>query len=146
MNVIQIDKAERFGERHHRSKAFVIANPWDIGSTRILDGMGFQALATTSAGYAMSKGRLDGTFTREETLKYAGDIVAATELPVSADLENGFGASPETVAQTIQMAADIGLVGGSIDDATGRAEAPIYETSLAVERMAAAVEAARNFW
>jgi len=144
VNVNQIDKAERFYELHHQSRAFDIANPWDIGSTRILDGLGFQALATTSAGYAMSEGRLDGTFTREETLKYAGDIVAATNLPVSADLENGFGDSPETVAQTIRMAAQVGLVGGSIDDATGRGESPIYETSLAVERIVAAVEAARN--
>ena len=144
MSVNQFDKAERFHQLHHRSKAFVIANPWDIGSTRILEGLGFTALATTSAGYAISQGRRDGTFTREETLSHAREIASATELPVSADLENGFGDAPETVAETIAMAAEAGLVGASIDDATGRRDSPIYETSLAVERINAAVEAARK--
>jgi 2-methylisocitrate lyase-like PEP mutase family enzyme len=144
MEQTQFNKAERFRALHNQSKAFVIANPWDIGSARILEGLGFNALATTSAGYAMSKGQFDGTFSRQETLNHVSQIVQTTTLPVSADLENGFGDSPETVSETIRMAAKIGLVGASIDDAKGNRQSPVYETSAAVERIIAAVEAARS--
>lgn len=143
MVISQFEKAERFCALHRQSKAFVIANPWDVGSARILEGLGFQALATTSAGYALSRGQHDGSFTREENLAHAREIVGATALPVSADLENGFGDTPEAVAETIRLAGETGLVGASIDDATGLKDAPIYEVNLAVERMVAAVEAAQ---
>jgi len=106
--------------------------------------MGFEALATTSMGYAFSLGRRDHTLNREETLAYASAIVAATDLPVSADLENGFGDAPEAAAETIRLAARAGVVGGSIEDATGRPEDPIYDLQLVVDRVRAAVDAARS--
>uniref|UniRef100_A0A8W7PVH6 2-methylisocitrate lyase n=1 Tax=Anopheles coluzzii TaxID=1518534 RepID=A0A8W7PVH6_ANOCL len=142
----QLDKAIRFQALHQRDKAFVIPNPWDAGTARILASLGFEALATTSAGLAFSLGRRDaeGALTRAETLANAQQIVQATNLPVAADLENGFGDAPEVVAETIRLAAECGLVGGSIEDASGRKEQPIYDFSLSVERIAAAVESARS--
>jgi 2-methylisocitrate lyase-like PEP mutase family enzyme len=142
----QADKARKFRALHERKGCFVIPNPWDIGTARILAGLGFEALATTSAGFAFSLGRRDAerALTRDETLAHARTIVEATPLPVSADLENGFGHSPEDAARTIRMAGEIGLVGGSIEDATGDKTQPIYDFNLAVERIAAAVEAART--
>jgi 2-methylisocitrate lyase-like PEP mutase family enzyme len=143
------DKAQKYEalrELHERPGAFVIPNPWDAGTAKILTALGFEALATTSAGYAFSTGRLDssGTFSRDELLENARVIVEATHLPVSADLENGLGDDPETCAETIRLAAEAGLVGGSIEDATGRPDAPIYDFQHAVERIAAASEAARD--
>ncbi|RQO65735.1 2-methylisocitrate lyase [Aquitalea sp. FJL05] len=142
----QLDKAIRFQALHQREKAFVIPNPWDAGTARILASLGFEALATTSAGLAFSLGRRDaeGALTRTETLANAQQIVQATDLPVAADLENGFGDAPAVVAETIRLAAECGLVGGSIEDASGRKEHPIYDFSLSVERIAAAVESARS--
>ncbi|PPK64453.1 isocitrate lyase/phosphoenolpyruvate mutase family protein [Actinokineospora auranticolor] len=138
-------RAHAFAELHQGPGAFVIANPWDAGTARVLTGLGFRALATTSGGLAFALGRADGAnlVTREETLANAGDIVAATTLPVSADLESGFGDRPEDVAETIALAAAAGLVGGSIEDATGRLDDPIRDLAEAVERVTAAVEAAR---
>jgi 2-methylisocitrate lyase-like PEP mutase family enzyme len=142
----QLDKAIRFQALHQRERAFVIPNPWDAGTARILASLGFEALATTSAGLAFSLGRRDAeaALTRTETLANAQLIVAATDLPVAADLENGFGDAPEVVAETIHLAAECGLVGGSIEDATGQKEHPIYDFSLSVERIAAAAESARK--
>jgi 2-methylisocitrate lyase-like PEP mutase family enzyme len=130
---------------HARPGIFVIPNPWDAGSAKILALLGFEALATTSAGFAFSVGRPDaeGALNRPDTLANARAIVDATSLPVSADLENGFGDDAETCAETIRLAAETGLVGGSIEDATGRADDPIYPFALSVERVAAAVHAAR---
>ena len=138
----QVSKAFAFRALHARSGAFIIPNPWDAGTAKILTQLGFEALATTSAGLAFALGRSDGAVTREETLANARAIVDATNLPVSADLENGFGHSPQKVAETIQLAVSVGLVGGSIEDATGDRDKPIYDLSLAVERISAAVEAA----
>ncbi|EJJ29633.1 isocitrate lyase/PEP mutase family protein [Rhizobium sp. CF142] len=139
-------KFERFKALHQRDEAFVIPNPWDAGSARILTSLGFEALATTSAGYAFSKGKRDSfaSLKRGEILDNAGEIVGATDLPVSADLEDGFGAAPEICAETIRLASAIGLVGGSIEDATGDPARPIYDLSQAVERVQAAAEAARK--
>ena len=144
MSPSQADKAQRFVELHARPGAFVIPNPRDVGTARVLAGLGFEALATTSAGMAFSLGRRDGQVSRDEALDHARTIVGATPLPVSADLENCFGDAPETVAETITMAAGVGLAGGSIEDATGRPDRPIYERAHAIERVAAAVEAARS--
>jgi 2-methylisocitrate lyase-like PEP mutase family enzyme len=141
----QTDKATRFRALHARPGAFVIPNPWDAGSARILASLGFEALATTSAGFAFSIGRKDqaAAVSRDEILVNAKDIVDATDLPVSADLEAGFGRTTRDVAETIRGAAAAGLVGGSIEDATYDPRNPIYEIPEAVERVAAAVEAAR---
>jgi 2-methylisocitrate lyase-like PEP mutase family enzyme len=136
-------KAEAFRNLHQREGAFIIPNPWDVGSARLLAHLGFEALATTSMGYAFSRGQLDGTMDRQQTLAYASEIASATDLPVSADLENGFGDAPEVVAETIRLAAAAGVVGGSIEDATGRPHDPIYDVGLATERIRAAAEAAR---
>ena len=137
------DKGEAFRALHQRDHAFIIPNPWDIGSARVLEHLGFEALATTSMGFAFSMGKLDTTIDREAMLAHVASIAAATSLPVSADLENGYGDSPEVVAETIRLAAAAGVVGGSIEDATGRADDPIYERGAAAERVRAAVEAAR---
>lgn len=139
-------KHKRFADLHREERAFVVPNPWNAGSARLLEGTGFDALATTSAGYAFSKGRRDSFagLGRNEVLANAAEIVAATDLPVTADLEDGFGTAPETCAETIRMAIDVGLVGGSIEDATGNPHAPIYGFSEAVERVAAAADAARD--
>ncbi|MFE0755366.1 oxaloacetate decarboxylase [Inquilinus sp. NPDC058860] len=142
----QTEKALAFQRLHARPGIFVIPNPWDAGTARLLAGLGFEALATTSAGHAFTLGRSDGAqkVSREETLANAKAIVEATSLPVSADLENGFGDAPEAAAETIRQAAAVGLVGGSIEDATGRDGDPIYCFELAVERVRAAVSAARS--
>jgi 2-methylisocitrate lyase-like PEP mutase family enzyme len=139
----QIDKANRFQALHQGPGAFVIPNPWDAGSARLLAGLGFPALATSSGASAGILGRRDGQVIREEALAQARAIVLATDLPVSADLEKGFGDAPEVVAETIHLAAAAGLVGGSIEDATGDKNKPLYDFGQAVERVAAAVEAAR---
>jgi 2-methylisocitrate lyase-like PEP mutase family enzyme len=142
----QSEKAAAFRRLHDGPGAFVIPNPWDAGSARILAGLGFEALATTSSGLALSLGRRDGqgAVSRDEALQSAAAIVEATPLPVSADLENCFGDDPETVALTIHLAAAAGLAGCSVEDATTRPDDPIYPLALAVERVAAAVEAARS--
>jgi 2-methylisocitrate lyase-like PEP mutase family enzyme len=145
MKASQSDKALAFRALHERPGAFVIPNPWDVGTARILAGLGFEALATTSAGLAFALGRRDGegAVSRNEALVHARTIVDATLLPVSADLENGFGDAPETAAETIRLAAKTGLVGASIEDATGAPKRPIYDAALAAERIAAAADAAR---
>ena len=140
----QSEKARRFDALHAGRGAFVIANPWDAGSAKILAGLGFPALATSSGASAGTFGRRDGKVTREEALAQARAICAATDLPVSADLEKGFGDSPRDAAETIRLAAETGLVGGSIEDATGNKDKPFYDFNHAVERVAAAVEAARK--
>ena len=138
------EKASRFRALHERAGAFIIPNPWDSGTARVLAAMGFEALATTSAGHAFSLGLPEGVLTRDQALQHCRDIVGATGLPVSADLEKGFGDSPESVAETIRAAAGTGLAGCSIEDHTGRRDEPIYPFDLAVERIQAAVEAARG--
>ncbi|MDP3822998.1 MAG: isocitrate lyase/phosphoenolpyruvate mutase family protein [Burkholderiales bacterium] len=140
----QQEKAHHFRALHQGRHAFVIANAWDGGSTRILAGLGFAAIATSSGASAGVLGRRDGKVSREEALAHCRAVVSATELPVSADLENGFGDAPSDAASTILMAAEAGLVGGSIEDFSGKADAPLYSLSQAVERVAAAVEAARS--
>jgi 2-methylisocitrate lyase-like PEP mutase family enzyme len=136
-------KAAAFDALHAGRGAFVIANPWDAGSARILAGLGFKALATSSGASAGTLGRRDGRVSRDEALAQARAIVAAVDLPVSADLEKGFGDAPETVAETIRLAAETGLVGGSIEDATGDPARPLFDLGAATERVAAAVQAAR---
>ena len=138
----QLDKALSFKNLHQGPQPLVMPNPWDVGTARVLASMGFKALATTSAGLAFAFGRKDAenALSRDEILRNAHDIVNASDLPVSADLENGFGDTPDAVAETIRMAVAIGLVGGSIEDATGRQESPIYAFDHAVERIAAAAE------
>ena len=140
----QLDKANRFRALHAAPGAFVIANAWDAGSARILAGVGFAALATSSGAAAGMLGRRDGMITRDESLAHARAVVEAVDLPVSADLENGFGDAPEAAAETIRLAGGIGLVGGSIEDATGNPQKPLYDAGHAKERVAAAVEAARK--
>lgn len=137
------DRGTTFRQLHERPGAFIIPNPWDVGSARILAALGFPALATTSAGMAFSLGVAEGTVGRDATLHHYRSIVAATPLPVSADLEKGFGDSPASAAETIRSAADLGLAGCSLEDHTGRPHAPIYDFALAVERIAAAAEARR---
>ncbi len=144
MSLKQNERAVRFLTLHERPGAFVIPNPWDIGSARILAGLGFQALATSSAASACTLGKKDGELTRDEALAHARSIVGATDLPVSADLEKGFGDAPEDVAKTVRLAADVGLVGCTIEDATGDPQRPLFDFGLAVERIAAAAEAART--
>jgi len=143
MSASQHEKAARFRALHDGPDTFVIPNPWDVGSSRILAGLGFHALATSSAASACALGRRDGGLTRAEALEHARVIVDATDLPVSADLERGFGDAPEVVAETIRLAAEAGLVGCTIEDTTGNQDRPLYDESLAVERIAAAAEAAR---
>lgn len=142
--VTQKEKADRFVALHRGPGAFIIPNPWDIGSARILAGLGFPGLATSSAAAASSIGRRDHALSRDEMLAHASSIVGATDLPVSADLGKGFADSPEMVAETILRAADVGLVGCTIEDATGDHDHPLYDRHLAVERIAAAAEAARR--
>lgn len=141
----QSQRARDFAALHQGPDLLVLPNPWDAGSARMLVHLGFKALATTSAGLAFSLGRRDaeGAVSREEALANARAIVEATPLPAAADLENGYGDSPEACAETLRLAAEAGLVGGSIEDASGRPEAPIYDAGLALERIQAAVEAAR---
>jgi 2-methylisocitrate lyase-like PEP mutase family enzyme len=140
----QTEKGRVFYELHKRDQAFIIPNPWDVGTARILAHLGFEALATTSAGYAFSVGKRDGTIGRNEMMAHVAAISSASELPVSADLENGFGDSPESVAETIRVAAASGLVGGSIEDASRHGEGGVYEFARAVDRVRAATEAVRE--
>jgi 2-methylisocitrate lyase-like PEP mutase family enzyme len=140
----QAEKARAFRALHQRDRAFVTPNPWDVASARVLEALGFAALATTSSGFAISMGQNDGEPGRDAILEHAATLVRATTLPITADLENGFGDRPEDVADTIRAAAAAGLVGGSIEDFTGRPQDPLYELSYAKERVAAAVEAARR--
>ncbi len=142
----QEDKYQKFRACHEKPGAFVIPNPWNAGSAMILESLGYNCLATTSAGLAFSMGRCDSQveISRDEALINASEIVEATCLPVSADLENGFGDTPDVCAETIRLACATGLVGGSIEDATGLTDTPIYDFNLAVERVAAAAEAARD--
>ncbi len=140
----QLDKANAFRALHAAAGAFVIPNPWDAGTARMLESLGFQALASTSAGFSFSRGKPDNSVPREPLLAHLAEIVAATRLPVSADLENGFGDAPEVAAQTILLAAEAGVVGGSIEDTTGRSGDPLYAREFAAERIRAAAEAARS--
>jgi 2-methylisocitrate lyase-like PEP mutase family enzyme len=155
MSVTQSEKAKRFRALHRLPMAvggpieaagpgaFIIPNPWDLGSARILAGMGFQALATTSSGFAYSLGKRDGMTSRDELFAHCRAIAEAVDVPVAADLEKCFGDEPKTVAETIRLAGATGIVGGSVEDASGDDQRPIYDFPLAVERVAAAVEAAR---
>jgi 2-methylisocitrate lyase-like PEP mutase family enzyme len=138
------DKAERFRELHQRPGTFIIPNPFDIGSARILQSLGFEALATTSSGFAFTMGRRDYEVSRDEAIAHSKALVDATDIPVSADLENGFGDDPDTVAETVRLAADAGLAGCSIEDSTQRESDPIYAMEHAVDRIRAAVAAARS--
>ena len=140
----QAEKGTIFRALHEQENAFVIPNPWDAGTARLLAHLGFAALATTSAGHAFSLGRQDNTLGRDETMAHCTDIAAATDLPVSADLGNGFGDAPEITAETIRLAAATGLVSGSIEDASYQPNDPIYPIELAVERIQAAAEAVRK--
>ncbi len=144
MSVSLNEKATRFRALHNGPGVFVMPNPWDIGSARILAGLGFRALATSSAASACALGRRDGGLTREEALAHARMIVDATDLPVSGDLEKGFDDAPEVVAETVRLAGEAGLVGCTIEDTTGNQDNPLYDFSLAVERIAAAAEAGRS--
>lgn len=140
----QSEKAVRFAALHEGPRAFVIANPWDAGSARVLAGLGYAALATSSGASAAVYGRRDGRITRDEALAHVRAIVEATDLPVSADLEKGFGDAPEAAAETIRLGAQAGLVGGSIEDASGDPAMPLYDIATATARVAAAVAAARQ--
>src|SRR5271170_773979 len=139
----QAEKGRLFRALHQRDKAFIIPNPWDAGTARLLAHLGFEALATTRAGFAFSVGQRDNTIGRDEMMAHVSKIVSATDLPVSADLENGFGDSPEIVAETIRLAAASGLAGCSIEDMSGQSGHPIYEHEHAVDRIRAASEVVR---
>ena len=140
----QAEKGVTFETLHKRDGTFIIPNPWDAGSARLLQHLGFEALATSSAGYAFSVGKSDRAVGREQTLAHAAAVAEATDLPVSIDLENGFGDDPEVVAETIRLAAATGAVGGSIEDSTGRDDERLYERGLAIDRIRAAVEVVRT--
>jgi 2-methylisocitrate lyase-like PEP mutase family enzyme len=139
----QAEKAEAFRALHARRDAFIIPNPWDVGTARMLAKLGFEALATTSAGFAFSAGLLDNQVGREKMLAHVAAIASATDLPVSADLENGFGDDPKTVAETVRLAAETGIAGGSIEDSIDRPVEKVYDIGHATERIRAAVEAKR---
>jgi 2-methylisocitrate lyase-like PEP mutase family enzyme len=139
----QSEKALAFRALHERTTAFIIPNPWDVGSARLLEHLGFEALATTSMGFAFSMGVCDGAVGRDLMIEHVAALASAAELPVSADLENGYGDAPDIAAETIRLAASAGVVGGSIEDATGRPGDPIYSKELAAERIRAASDAAR---
>ena len=138
----QTEKARQFLDLHRPGQPLLLPNPWDQGSAKLLASLGFRALATTSSGFAATLGRLDGRVSRDEALAHAAAIVAATDLPVSADLENCFADEPEGVALTVTLAAETGLAGCSVEDFTGNEAEPIYDVALAAERVAAAAEAA----
>ncbi|HXZ19291.1 MAG TPA: isocitrate lyase/phosphoenolpyruvate mutase family protein [Candidatus Acidoferrales bacterium] len=140
----QAEKGAAFAALHARAGAFLIPNPWDIGTARLLAHSGFEALATTSAGYAFSAGQIDNAIGRDESLAHAAEIASATDLPVSADLENCFGDSSEAAAETIRLAAKAGLAGASIEDMPRHSPTTVYEMSHAVERVRAAAEAAHG--
>jgi 2-methylisocitrate lyase-like PEP mutase family enzyme len=144
MTQSQSQKADRFRSLHEGPGAFVIPNPWDAGSARILAGLGFSALATSSGAFAGTLGRRDGNVRRDEALAHARAVVAAVDLPVSADLENGFGHAASVAAETVRLAAETGLVGCSIEDATGDKDRPLYDIAAATERIAASAAAARS--
>jgi 2-methylisocitrate lyase-like PEP mutase family enzyme len=137
------EKVSKFRALHRRGAAFLFPNFWDAGSARILEGLGFEALASTSSGFALTKGRADYGVTRDEVMAHAREVSVAVDIPIAADLENGFGPAPDDCAETIRLAAAAGLCGGSIEDSTGDARGPVHEKSAAVERVLAAVEAAR---
>jgi len=143
MSISQNEKALRFRALHEGPGTFVIPNPWDVGSARLLAGLGFQALATSSGASSVSMGMKDGKLTRDEALSHSRSIVDATDLPVSADLEKGFGDRPEDVAETVRLAGEAGLVGCTIEDSTGNPDRPLFEFNLAVDRIAAAAQAAK---
>lgn len=143
MSATQTEKGVRFRKLHEGPGSFIIPNPWDIASARILAGLGFEALATSSAAAASAVGKKDHALTREESLDHCRLIVSAVDLPVSADLGKGFGDKPEVVAETVRLAAEAGLVGCTIEDSTGDPAHPLYDFELAVERIAAGAEAAR---
>lgn len=140
----QADRAERFLALHEGEGVLLLPNPWDRGSAKLLASLGFEALATTSSGAAATLGRLDGAMTAEEALAGAAEIVEATDLPVSADLENGFADDPEGVAETMRLALAAGLSGASLEDYNGHEEEPFYDIDRAAERVAAAAEAAHE--
>jgi 2-methylisocitrate lyase-like PEP mutase family enzyme len=137
-------KAKSFRALHHADRAFIIPNPWDIGTARLLAGMGFQALATTSAGYAYTQGLADYQVNRDRMLAHVAELAAATDLPVSADMESGYANTLDGIAETYRLTAQTGAVGASIEDATGQADDPIYDLAEAVDRVRAAVEAVRS--
>ena len=143
MNPTQAEKGRAFRALHERDHAFIIPNPWDVGSARLLALAGFEALATTSAGYAFSVGKTDNHIGRDEMIAHVRSIAHATNLPISADLENGYGDSPKIAAETIRLAAQAGACGGSIEDATGSADHPIYDLAHAADRIRAAAETVR---
>ncbi len=140
----QVEKGQIFAALHERNCAFIIPNPWDVGTARLLAQLGFEAFATTSAGYSFSMGQPDNSVARDEMIRHVAAIASATELPVSADLENGFGDFPEIVAETLGLAAAAGLVGGSIEDMSRQPGRPIYEIGFATERVRAAAEVVRD--
>ncbi|MFC5864455.1 isocitrate lyase/phosphoenolpyruvate mutase family protein [Acidicapsa dinghuensis] len=144
ISVTQAEKAHKFRDLHYRDEAFLLPNPWDVGSAMLLAHMGFEALATTSAGHAFTLGLADNTVPRELVMEHVAALSTATPLPVSCDLGNGFGDEPEIAGEAIRLVASAGAVGGSIEDATGRVDDPIYPIELAVERVRAAAEAARS--
>lgn len=144
MPAASADKVKAFRALHKKGEPLFMPNPWDAGSARVLEGLGFKALATTSSGFAMTFGRKDYGVSREDALRHGEALAAAVDIPVSADLENGFGLTPDDAALTIREAAKTGLAGGSIEDSTGNADDPIMPRALAVERVAAAVEAAKR--
>lgn len=143
MTIAPLAKVEKFRALHKKGAAFLFPNFWDAGSAKILEGLGFEALASTSSGFALTKGRPDYGITREEAMAHAREVCAAVDIPVAADLENGFGAKPEDCALTIREAAMVGLCGGSIEDSTGDSRRPVHEKTAAVDRVRAAAEAAR---
>jgi 2-methylisocitrate lyase-like PEP mutase family enzyme len=140
----QAEKGNAFRALHEQQRAFVIPNPWDVGSARLLEALGFAALATTSFGFAAAVGKRDGQLGRDAVLEQAAALARSTNVPISADLENGFGDAPDEVAETIRRAAHAGLVGGSIEDFTGNTDDPLYEIAHSAERIRAAVDAARG--
>jgi 2-methylisocitrate lyase-like PEP mutase family enzyme len=140
--ISQADKAQRFLALHRAGEPLLMPNPWDLGSARLLEALGFEALATTSSGFAATLGRNDGSVTRDEAIVHSAVIVAATDLPVSADLENAYADEPAGVAETIVLAIEVGLAGASVEDFTRRPDDPIYDIRFAAERVAAAAEAA----
>ena len=140
----QNHKAEAFVLLHRKQGVFSIPNPWDIGSARLLEGLGFEALATSSSGFAQTLGRVDGMVTLDEMLRHCAELAQATTVPITADMENGYGDDPESVASCVRQFAETGVVGGSIEDFSGDQDNPIYDFDLAVERVAAAAEAAHS--
>ena len=140
----QVEKATRFLALHRGERPLLLPNPWDVGSAKLLASLGFEALATTSSGFAATLGRLDGSVTRDEATDHAASIAEATDLPVSGDLENGFADDPAEVAETVRLAIDSGLAGCSLEDYTGREGEPIYDPGQAAERVRAAAEAAHS--